>query len=149
MGLHCAVADAGMGYLRSLLMKPDELRVFTPEELSIQDRKEHFRAIAEAIYRRVGKRTYGICNVIRDVVSQGGRIRIHSGTTQVVFTDKNYRRFVDTPESELSLAKNVMAYLGARQRFASSRQKSPLRIWEAKFTGVHIEFEIPPQRLEA
>lgn len=147
MGLHCAVSDCGVGYLSSLLEHPANLAVYSESEMQRSDRLSHFRAIVEAVCRRLGNETYGVSSVIKDIAGAGGVTRVHSVDTQVVFTTRNQSMLATPPEGPnireygCELAKTLLE-LADR---AEGLQSSPVRIRESKLTGVHVEFELPPQ----
>lgn len=143
VGLKCAVSDAGLGYFLSWKNKPQESVLFPGEGLFQEDKYKHFRAILESIYRRIDHDTYGVCSVIRDVVSLGGTIRFHTGTTQLILTEKNFRKFRDRAGTE-EIISEFFGYFKARMKFSDEIKYSPLRIFSEDLTGVHVEYEIPP-----
>ena len=108
-----------------------------------EDKYKHYRAILESIYRRIEHDTYGVCSVIRDVVSLGGTIRFHTSTTQLILTEKNFRKFKDRSGTEEIIAE-FFGYFKARMKYSDDVAYSPLRIFSEVLTGVHIEYEIPP-----
>ena len=142
-GTQCAVTDVGVGFLATLRRKLPDLRLFQAEQMRKNDGREHLRAILEAVYRRVGSKTYGVSSVVRDLTSMGGVVRIHSHDTQVVFTRANYQRFAGRTDSRQQVVDELFRYLNLRKELAPDPLRSPLRVWDASFTGVHVEFEIP------
>jgi len=145
LGLQCAVSDCGIGYRASLLEHPKDLLVYPESELRITDSLANYRAIIEAVCRRLGNETYGLSTVIREIAAIRGTTRVHSVDTQVVFTPRNQAGLLGLQNSERvesngrELAKHLLALANA----ADSPQTSPVRIRESKLAGVHIEFELP------
>ena len=146
LGLHCAVSDCGIGYLSSLLEHPADLLVYSESEMQRVDRLSNFRAIIEAVCRRLGHETYGVSTVIRDIAGVGGVTRVHSFDTQVVFTPRNQSRLAPFRDNETidSRGRELGRMLLALADRADSLQSSPVRIRESRLAGVHIEFELPP-----
>lgn len=151
LGLRCAVSDYGLGYLASLLKNPHELLVYSESELRKADRLAHFRAIVEAVCRRLGQETYGVWTVMRDIAEAGGTTRIHSSDTQVLFTPRIQSEFaaIDSTASIRDRGRAMAAILLGRAKHADSLQSSVVRIRDSRLAGVHIEFELPPATVSA
>jgi hypothetical protein len=146
LGLQCAVSDGGIGYRSSLLGHPSDLLVYSREEIQASDRLAHFRAIIEAVCRRIGQETYGVSSVIRDIAALGGVTRVHSVDTQVTFTPRNQNQFEPPGANESigSHGRRMANSLLALADRSESLQTSPVRIRESRLAGVHVEFELPP-----
>ena len=145
-GLICAASDIGIGFFRSLT-SPDnlgKLKLFSQRELFLKDGRHNLRAILEAVYRRVGTQTFGIASFTDNATSKGGVVRIHSENTQIVFTQRTYREFIGSTKSDRKFIHDLMNYFEIRKSWAPSIRESPLRVWDAKLSGVHVEIEIPP-----
>ncbi len=143
MGLHCSVSDCGIGFRASLLEHPKDLGIYSKAELQLEHPLSDYKSIIEAVCMRFDKSTYGLSSVIRDIAAVGGTTRVHSGTTQVIFTERNQARFLKskkTGSARIELSEALLLYAEE----ADSMQTSPVRIRNEELTGVHIEFEIPP-----
>ena len=142
-GLVCAVFDTGIGFVGSHRRKLDDLRLFSPEEMCLDDGNEHYRGIIEAAFRRLASKTFGLASTIDDITSKSGTVRLHSVNTQVVLTRKTWEKLVGVDRNHREFVDSLIGHLRARSAFAPGSQQSPLRTWQAKLSGVHIEFEIP------
>lgn len=141
MGLHCSVSDSGLGYLKRILEKPDDLTIFTKKELEINDKYSNLRAIIEAVFKRFDKQTYGLTSVIRSIANIGGTTRIHTQNTQIIFSSKN--KFLSNNLDSKDEGRLLYESLLQTENSIKSLQSSSLRIRETILTGAHVEFEIP------
>lgn len=111
--IYIAVSDIGCGFFSSL------------ENINIRNEKE---AILEGVYKRKDSKIYGLFNVIRRVLDYGGKVRIHSNDTQIIFTPRIKNEFI----------------LGRLQELDSFQKYNVKNT--AYFDGVHIEIEMPLEK---
>lgn len=111
--IYISVSDVGYGFFNTI------------DGEGIENEKQ---AVLKGIYKRKESKVYGLYNVIRRVLEFNGKIRIHSNDTQIIFTPRLLREFVDgklcdVPMFEQYNVKNTPQY-----------------------DGVHIEIELPLKR---
>ena len=111
--IYIAVSDIGCGFLGSL------------EKETIHDERE---AILEGVYKRKDSKIYGLFNVIRRVLDYGGKVRIHSNDTQIIFTPRIKNEFI----------------FGKLQNLDSFQKYNVKNT--AYYDGVHIEIEMPLEK---
>ncbi len=111
--IYIAVSDIGCGFLGSL------------KDCKIDNEKE---AILEGVYKRKDSKIYGLFNVIRRVLDYGGKVRIHSNDTQIIFTPRIKNEF-------------IWGRLCKIDSFTKYNVKNT-----AYFDGVHIEIEMPLEK---
>jgi len=145
LGLQCAVSYCGIGYRSSLLEHPKDLLVYPESDLRRTDSLANYRAIIEAVCRRLGNETYGLSTVVRDIAAIRGTTRVHSVDTQVVFTPHNQAGLPGLQDNESvgSSGHRLAERLQALANATDSPQTSPVRTRESKLAGVHVEFELP------
>lgn len=111
--IYIAVSDIGCGFWGSL------------KECKIDSEQA---AILEGVYKRKDSKIYGLYNVIRRVLDYGGKVRIHSNDTQIIFTPRIKNDF-------------VLGRLCEMDSFTKYNVKNT-----AYFDGVHIEIEMPLEK---
>lgn len=111
--IYIAVSDYGYGFSSTIGNSCDELS-----------------AIFEGVYKRKYSKVYGLYNVIRRVLTYGGKVRIHSNNTQVIFTPRILSQFIA----------GILLENESFRRFNIKKNLS--------FNGVHIEIELPLERRE-
>jgi hypothetical protein len=151
-----SVSDGGIGLYKSFCKKldsykadpkavPNPLKIFQVDEMAITDGMEHLRSILEAVFFRKmnsAKPIYGIHSVLNDILPLGGIVRVHTSNTQIVFTQKNYKNYIQRELTDAVLIELKSEFM-RRRDFAKSDQYSPLRVRSSKLSGVHVEIEIP------
>lgn len=108
--IYISVSDLGCGFINSL------------KGIRIKDEKE---AILLGVYKRKDNKVYGLFNVIRRVLEYGGRVRIHSNNTQIIFTPRILNAF-------------MYGKLNSVKSFTKYNLKQTVQ-----YDGVHIEIELP------
>lgn len=108
-----SVSDCGGGFSSTI---GKEMGARTEEE-----------AILCGIYKRDNSKVYGLYNIIKQVTGCGGKVRIHSNDTQLIFTPKVYESF---------LYKKLDNDEFKKYNIRKCKQ----------FDGVHVELEIPFER---
>lgn len=111
--IYISVSDIGCGFINSL------------KEKNIKDEKD---AILMGVYKRKDSKIYGLFNVIRRVLEYGGRVRIHSNNTQIIFTPRILNEFIS---GKLDDIKSFEKYNVKRT---------------VQYDGVHIEIELPLEK---
>lgn len=114
--IYISVSDFGCGFGNTIKSK----KPYTNE----------VEAILSGVYKRKDSKVYGLYNVIRRVLSFGGKVRIHSNNAQIIFTQRVLGEFVD---NKLFEANGFNKY--------NLKRNIP-------FDGVHIELELPLERRE-
>lgn len=120
--VYIAYSDCGHGFLQSFLNK--NIMV-----------KSEIEAIIEGIFLRYQK-PFGLYSVIHKTLSLGGIVRIHSNQDQLVLT-RNTMLSLDVSNSAADLKKILL----------SEKHTKNIRR-NLKFSGVHIEIEIPLSKEE-
>lgn len=72
--VYVSVSDIGPGFINTI-----------GKETGCKDELE---AILKGVYKRQHVRDYGLFNVILLIIQNGGKVRIHFNTTQVIFTKR-------------------------------------------------------------
>lgn len=111
--IYIAVSDIGCGFLSSL------------GDCELYNEKD---AILQGVYKRKDSKIYGLFNVIRRVLDYGGKVRIHSNDTQLIFTPRIKDGFIN-------------GSLQSLESFAQYNVKNT-----AYYDGVHIEIEMPLEK---
>ena len=111
--IYIAVSDVGCGFLKSI------------GQHEIKDEQE---AIFQGVYKRKDSKIYGLYNVIRRVIDYGGKVRIHSNNTQIIFTPRIREGFINNKLQEWDSFKKYNVKNTA---------------W---YDGVHIEMEMPLEK---
>lgn len=132
--IYLSVSDYGNGFLPSVVQCMDEKGEFIKREQyaepghNILNKKptDELEAIIIGIYKRRYSRTYGLFNVIRNVLELQGTIRIHSNNRQIILTNRLIDKFIDG-----TLIKDIKHVMGYNIMKTS------------QFNGVHIEVELP------
>lgn len=118
--IYISISDSGRGFLNSCLSEHlSELESYDRSIINEVD------AILYCIYLRKESKIFGLYSVIRDTISIGGTVRIHSNNDQIVFT----KRIKDLFEME-TLQEDVT--------FKKFNVRNGL-----VFSGTHIEIEVP------
>ena len=115
-----AISDSGIGFLKSCI--EEHLEEIKKNELDIHD---EVAAIMYCIYIRKTSKKFGLYAVIKDTITFGGTVRIHSNNSQIIFTPRIKEEF----ENGTLLKDNS---------FKKYNIKNDL-----EFSGAHIELEIP------
>lgn len=108
-----AVSDCGEGFSSTI---GKEMKANSEEE-----------AIMLGIYKRDQSKVYGLYNIIKQIIECGGKVRIHSNDTQMIFTQK------------------VMGSFLEKRLNCDEFRKYNIRE-SVLFEGVHVELEIPFER---
>ncbi len=142
---YIAISDGGIGYYGSFKERLENGRDI---DLTVTD-KEHFLsfkddknlyAILEAIFYRKDFKMFGIYQVMTQVLHNNGVVRIHNDDTQLIFTKKNFLKYINNWDALIE------AFKGSLKNVIDNEldiQFSPLRRNESRLAGVHIEMEIP------
>jgi len=109
--VYVSVSDIGPGFINTI-----------GKETGCKDELE---AILKGVYKRQHVRDYGLFNVILLIIQNGGKVRIHSNTTQVIFTKRLLQKYKE----------NRLLYSQDFNRFNVKKT--------SYFRGVHLEIEIP------
>ena len=104
-----------------------ELNNSVNNELSLND-------IIECTFYRFFEKPYGICDIVRAVLKAGGKLRIHSGDTQIIIT-KRFLSIFENSKTAIELSANLTDCLVNNKDY---NYKEGL-----KFQGTHIEIEMP------
>ena len=120
--VYIAYSDCGQGFLKSFSNK----RIVVKNEIE---------SIIEGIFLRYQK-PFGLYSVIQKTLSLGGIVRIHSNQDQLVLTP-NTMLSLDISNNSSDLKKILL----------SEQYKNNVRR-NLKFSGVHIEIEIPLSKEE-
>lgn len=115
-----AISDRGRGFLKSC----EEEHKEELEKVGKNIRNE-YEAINYCIFLREKSRIFGLNAIIRSTLEYGGKVRIHSNDSQIIFTPRIIRLF---EKNELLSDDNFLKY----------NLKKNL-----EFSGTHIELEIP------
>lgn len=118
--IYIAISDGGMGFLQSCLKE----HITELEEKNV-DISNEVEAILYCIYMRKESKIFGLYTVIKDTISNGGTVRIHSNDSQVIFTKRIEEQF----RKENLLQDNSFWKYNVRQKL--------------EFSGTHIEIEVP------
>jgi len=90
--------------------------------------KDDIESIFAGIYKRKNNKVYGLYNVIKRVLEYGGKFRIHSNKSQIIFTPRVLEE-----------------YIHERLLFHESFRKYNIKS-NIMFDGVHVEIELPLER---
>ena len=112
--IYIAVSDYGCGFGKTVKLVDSQIN--------------EVHAILAGIYKRKNSKVYGLYNVIRRVLELGGKVRVHSKDTQLIFTPRILSVF-------------LKGTLLADESFKKYNIKSSI-----PFNGVHIEIELPLER---
>lgn len=125
--IYISVADAGVGFLQSwnINEKEDDAKNVENYLLGNRPPKDELEAILCGVYKRSSSRVYGLYSILKQTLELQGKMRIHSNTTQIIFT----QRILDSLENKELLNNNNFLQWNVRR--------------EVPFRGVHIELEIP------
>lgn len=115
--VYISYSDCGKGFFNSLKSK----------ELSVENELD---AIVNGVYLRYEK-PYGLYSVIKKTIASGGVVRIHSNKDQLILTQNMTLPF------EISNTDSIMKKLLSSDYLKNNIRKN------LKFSGVHIEIEIP------
>lgn len=129
-----SVADSGMGFYNSMCKNMDESGKFIPKEgdkddgINILGRKpeNEEEAIMVGVYKRMKSKTYGLYNVVKNILELSGVVRIHSNNRQIILTERLKEQFIKG-----TLVQNLKQYKGYNF------------IETSLFRGVHFEMELP------
>lgn len=112
--IYISVSDFGCGFMNTI-----DQGIRCKDEVS---------AILYGVYKRKNSKIYGLYNIIRRVLENKGKVRIHSNSEQIIFTPRVLHKFIG--ECLLN-DKNFEKY--------NIKRNIP-------FSGVHIEIELPLER---
>lgn len=125
--IYVAISDIGVGFFSSWISRNSEESDADAESYLLSGNRpsSELETIMCGVYKRRKSKIYGLYNIIIQTLELGGKIRIHSNNTQVLFTP----RLLDLINQGKIL------------------QDESFRRWNVKehmeFRGVHIEMEIP------
>lgn len=137
-GVHISICDIGMGFEKSLHKKGLELDIKNEyynknEKILKSDILNDFFAIFTALkYAEVTDRV-NLWKLKKIVTDNKGIMRIHSNRIQIVFS---CRRCYKCKHNNVSECMKCMM-----DNFSTNYKVSPLRIYDAKIEGVHIEID--------
>ena len=152
--LEIAISDTGIGYYESIVNtikksnneEKDHIPATLPQFFNSDEflkSDDHAKGIIESIFYRLGdKRAYGIYHIINDIIPINGIIRIHSFNSQIVLTKKNAYTFIQQKPSKDQVL-DLYKHLNKLARKELLMRYKPVRKYENKFAGSHIEIEIP------
>lgn len=118
--IYIAISDGGIGFKQSC--QGEHAEELARKKLNIVNEVE---AILYCIYMRKESKIFGLYTVIKDTISNGGTVRIHSNDSQVIFTKRIENQF----RNETLLQDNTFWKYNVRHNL--------------EFSGTHIEIEIP------
>lgn len=118
--IYIAISDNGIGFLQSCREKHCK-------ELEQKNRVlyNEIDAIDYCVYRREERKKFGLYSVIKDVLDVGGKVRIHSNDSQIIYTERVKEGFIN---------KTLFNDWGFK-KYNVRR--------DLIFGGTHIEIEIP------
>lgn len=143
---YISISDCGMGYYNSIVQKITDTDVklnFLPNcDFNVLLENKNLYGILEAIFYRYNDKIYGIYQLFEYILKVNGVIRIHSEDTQLVFTKKSIENYILNGEWKC-LPDYFMNYYYKLKGESLDEQYSPIRVYDSKLKGVHIEIEIP------
>lgn len=170
-----SVADVGIGFEKSL-QKNSIAPIILNESKKLNLYKSYlhdFFLIMESLYYSITKKRAGLIDLILNVADKKkGTVRIHYNSTQVLFTPRiinNNRKLIKYREDILGIYKysqnEEIDYIGKEIILSEARKEimglsqfllyllrndknySPIRLFQVKFKGVHVELEIPRSKI--
>lgn len=130
-----SVSDFGVGFEYSFNLKPNfEYLVLKSYGKIENNNLKKYLLIFEALNYSKNKNRANLFTLLRYVINNGGKMRIHYDTTQVVFTSNRCNKCEDIEPIKCSscLLNNK----------SDDQLISPVRFFKDIFQGVHIEVEL-------
>ncbi len=118
--IYIAISDGGVGFLQSCLDEHAEELISNNKVIN-----NEVEAILYCVYLRGESKIFGLYSVIKDTIGIGGTVRIHSNTSQVIFTKRIEEQF----EKGILLKDYSFNKYNVRNNL--------------NFSGAHIEIEVP------
>lgn len=118
--IYIAISDSGIGFRESCIF--EHKQALFEKQVVLHNELE---AILYCVYMRNSSMKFGLYPIIRDVLRSNGIVRIHSNNTQIIFTPRIMKMFMD----QKLLKDSSFCKFNVRQ--------------ELYFGGTHIEIEIP------
>lgn len=137
-----SISDYGVGYYKSFEQKIKngnaDLKLISEAEFSqLKPLERNIYSILEGIFHRENSPKYGLYHVVNEILDHNGFVRIHTNNTQLVIKNKSI--FINKRKYPSYLIKRNEEV----QNGSLDIQKSPIRDFNNKFNGVHIELQIP------
>lgn len=133
-----SISDIGIGFEESLKQKkffdyPIYKKYKHNNYCDIIENLRDFIMIFESLNYSMNQDRQNLWRLKNMIVKNGGTFRIHYNTTQVIFTHSRCQNCSkDSYECSICLL----------QDYNSNMQVSPIRLFDTKFPGVHIEVEL-------
>ena len=136
-----AVSDCGHGFYNSLSNRIansiESHQLLTIDDSSFLDEKSEnltLHSIIECAFYRYFDSVYGLWDIAKTVLSDGGLIRIHSSDSRIIFTPETFR-FISVFDKREDLRDYLI------KKFLKSKNYRYHQ--NLKYRGVHIEIEMP------
>lgn len=142
---YLSISDCGQGFFNTLntkfvngngaplLLGKDEFAALEPDY-------QNFYSILEAVLYRQHYKIFGLYQVIDNVISANGVVRVHCFDTQIVFTRDSFKKYLNEPAKLLKSLKEKFEKVVTEEL---DIKFSPIRKTLTKLKGVHIEIEVP------
>lgn len=141
-GTYVSLADCGIGFEQSFIDKGVNLEFIDTEYDGKKARVRDFYVIMSVINYSYKKHCEDgredLWTLIRSIVQSNGSVKIHYGNVQVIFTTARCRRCTEYVLQQKSVLKCVKCMM----RDFTDDDYSPVKIFDVKYSGVHIEFII-------
>lgn len=142
---YLSISDCGQGFYKTLTAKyanNEEIPILLEKDefISLDPVYQNTYSILEAVLYRQKYKIFGLYQVIDNVITIGGVVRVHCDDTQIVFTRDSFKKYIDNPKMLLDNLKTKFEKVILKEL---DIKYSPIRKTSTKLKGVHIEIEVP------
>jgi hypothetical protein len=129
-----SISDQGIGFAGSLKYKPNfEYYVSKTFRNPYKDKLKNYLLIFDALHYSKSKDRENLYSLLKLIIDQGGKMRIHYDNVQTVFTSNRCKKCNLIP---IKCASCLL------ENLSNDKMISPVRFFDTTFRGIHIEIEL-------